>query len=353
MEYLTSVRNHLKTINENNIQYLNVMNHPELVYGNTVVSNKVDFCKYTEDIQEEMKNFGTVVNNAMQHLKTASCGCRIRFRTTSRRLVFKVELKRPSYFNNMVGWNSSGLEIFIVDEEGNYSSHRIIGPQDGFRIFAEQIAIPPNSSLCIFLPNYNTILNMLIGIERGSRIKEFKYPKDKRNPILFYGNSITQGASASKTSNSFPNIVSRRRNQDIINLSTNLCCRATPKTAEMIGDINCEAIVIDYSKDVPNSEVFKQTHENFYMKIREHHPDKKIIILTTALYNNWKEYKEFDDIIRQTYENAVKRGENTLLLNQRELFSEEEYDYVAIENNHYTDYGMFKVADKICELLDS
>ena len=72
-----------------------------------------------------------------------------------------------------------------------------------------------------------------------------------------------------------------------------------------------------------------------------------------VLYNNWKEYKEFDDIIRQTYENAVKRGENTLLLNQRELFSEEEYDYVAIENNHYTDYGMFKVADKICELLDS
>lgn len=353
MENLVSIKDRLKTINETNIQYLNLFNHPSLVYGNTVKSDKVDFCKYTEEIQEEMRQCGENYDNAMQYHKASTCGNRIRFKTSSRRLVFKVEFKRAYNYKNMVSWNSSGIEIFLIDTDGKYHNFSIIAPKEGYRIFAEQINIPPNSSVCIFLPNYNSILDMYIGFERGARIKQLPYPKKNRKPIVFYGNSITQGASATKSGNSFPNIVSRKLNHDIINLSMITCCIGTTKTAEMIGDIDCEAIVIDYSRYAPNLEFLKKTHEPFYKKIREKHPEKKIIIMTTACFNNWKTYDAYDDVIIQTYENAIANNENTLLLNQKELFDRKEYDLIAVDIGHYTDYGMFKIADKICELLNS
>jgi len=73
--------------------------------------------------------------------------------------------------------------------------------------------------------------------------------------------------------------------------------------------------------------------------------------LTTPSFNRIKEYRAYDDIILETYNNALSRGENTFLINQKVLFDKEEYDYIAIENNHYTDYAMNKVAEKICDLL--
>lgn len=352
MEYLNSITDSLETTNENNIQYFNLFNHPELVYGNVFQEDKVNFCKYTPEIQEEMVKAGKVFENTMQEFKTCTCGNRIRFKTSSRRLILKVEFKKAFSHKNMLSYNSSGFDVHLVDDEGNYHNYSLITPKEGIRIFAKSIPIPPNSSICIFLPNYSSIENMYIGIDKGSQIYTFNYPKKNRLPILFYGNSITQGASASKSGNSFPNIVSRKLNNDIINLSMVSCCRGTPKTAEMIGDIDCKAIVIDYSRYAPNINFLKQTHEKFYKKIREKHPDTKIIIMTTTYFNKWIEYEQYDEVILNTYENAVSRGENTVLLNQTELFSPDEYDLVAIDIGHYTDYGMFRIADKICELLE-
>ena len=353
MEYLTSVNDALKTINEGNIQYLNLFNHPSLVFGNTIKSDKVNFCKYTKDVQEEISELGGAAATIMQSHHSTTCGNRIRFRTSSRKLVFKVELKKQYSYKNMVSWNSSGFDIHIVDGEGQYHNYSLVVPKEGYRIFAEQIVLPSNSSICIFLPNYNSIEKMHIGIEKGAKISKFNYPKDNRKPILFYGNSITQGASASKSGNSFPNIVSRKLNHDIINLSLMACCMGNPKMADMIGNIDCKAIVIDYSKYAPNKRYLEVTHERFYKKIREKHPDKKIIIMTTACFNRWKEYEEYDEVILETYNNAISRGENTLLLNQRELFEEDDSDLIAIDIGHYTDYGMYKIANEICELLSS
>lgn len=352
MEYLNSLSDPLKTFNDNNIQYLNIFNYPRLVYGNPFDSDKkVNFCKYTPEVQNEMKQFGRVVNNSMIYHRAASCGCRIRFKTDSRRLVFKVELKRGYNYKNMVTWNSSGLDIHIIDEDGKYNHHKLMAPKEGNRFYADFTTLPENSSVCIFLPSYDTIEQMYIGLENGSRISYLPYPKEKSVPIIFYGNDITQGASATKSGNAFPNIVSRKLNHDIINFSTTMCCRGTPKMAEMIGNLDCHSIVIDYSRNASDLDYFKKTYEPFYKTIREKHPDKKIILMTTASYNKCKKYESFDDVIIQTYEKAVKRGENTLLLNQSSLFNKKNYDLIAIDGAGYNDFGMYRVAEKLCELL--
>ena len=194
---------------------------------------------------------------------------------------------------------------------------------------------------------------MYIGIQLGSRIGNFPYKKNHRKPIIFYGNGITQGASASKSGNSFPNIVSRKLDHDIINMSVDNACKATYLIAQSIGKIDCDSIVLDYSRDANVLSNFASQHQAFYKFLRDFHPEKKIIIMTTVNLNNDKKYKGFDDAIIKTYKDAIERGENTVLLNQSELFDEDEKDLVTVDDCHYNDYGMFKVANKICELLNS
>ena len=79
----------------------------------------------------------------------------------------------------------------------------------------------------------------------------------------------------------------------------------------------------------------------------------KIILLTSECFNHWLAFDEYDEIVINTYNNALEKNENTFLIYQKELFDKEEYHYVAIDSSHYTDYGMFKIAEEICKIIDS
>lgn len=351
MEYLKTINDSLRTINEKNIKYMDLFDYPNFVYGNiNYNSSKVDFCKYPLHIQKEMEQFGNLAMKEMKDLNSASCGNRIRFSTNSKKVIFKVQLKRKWEYKKMLNWNAAGFDVYTF-ENNKYKHLTVFGPSSSHDTFAEVIKVPKNGKLCIFLPNYNTIEKMYIGIEENSNIKEFNYPDDKKIPVLFYGNSVTQGAAASRSGNTFPNIVSKKLNRNIINLSCSSCCRGLDSIAELIGNINCHTIILDYTRNAHTIKDFKNTHEKFYKKIRSFHPNTKIILLTSECYNNWRIYDEFDKIVNETYKNALKRNENVKLINQRDLFDDNEYDFITIDASHYTDYGMFKVANKICELI--
>lgn len=352
MENLNSIMDPLTTIDEQNIEYLDLFDYPNLIYGNLNFSSaRVDFCKYPLSIQKEMNQFGNLAIREMKNLNSAACGNRLQFSTDSNYIILKIQLKRKWGYQKMVNWNASGFDVYSINNE-EYVHETVFGPSDGHSIFAERIKVPKSGNLCIYLPNYNTIQKMFIGIEKESKIKTLNYPENKQLPILFYGNSVTQGAAASKSGNSFPNIISRKLNRNIINLSCSSCCRGLDSIAELIGQINCHTIILDYTRNAYTTEIFDKTHEKFYQKIRVYHPNTKIILLTSACFNHWLAYDDFDIIVERTYKNALERNENVKLLNQRSLFDDDEYSYVAIDSSHYTDYGMFKVAEALCNLIN-
>ena len=351
MEYLNSIEDKLNTIDESDIEYIDLLKHPELFFGNVnPASDKVDFCKFPKNNQEKMIQYDESAYREMQNLNSASCGVRLRFETSSKRLVFKIKIRRKWGYLKMVNWNSRGFDVYALDGE-RYVHKTVFSPNEGEDLFAEEIRISGSGKLCIFLPNYNTIQEFHIGIEKGKYLKEFPYPENKRLPVIFYGNSVTQGAAASRSSNAFPNIVSKKLNRDIINISCSLCCRGDEEIAEMIGKINCHAVVIDYTRNAYHLGILEETHEKFYKTVRRYHPDKKIILMTSACFNHWKDYPEFDKVVLKTYRNALSRGENVSLVYQTELFDKSEYSMMAIDFSHYTDYGMFKIAEEICRFI--
>lgn len=352
MEYLNSVDDELKTLDESNIEYIDLLDHPEFFYGNiNYSSDTVDFCKYPVIVQDKMKEYSDLADREMKNLNSAACGVRLRINTSSKRLIFKVQLKRRWGYLKMINLNSMGFDVYSLTRD-KYHPRMAFAPKDGYNVFAESIPVPGNGKLCIFLPNYNTIQKFYVGIEKGSSLKPIDYPSNKRAPIVFYGNSVTQGAAASRSGNTFPNVVSKKLNRDIINISCSSCCRGDDEMADLIGEIDCHSIVIDYTRNAYDVKTFKNTHEKFYKRIRKHHPDKKIILMTSAIFNQWRGYRLFDEVVLETYEKAKERNENVELIYQSKLFDESEHNYIAIDSSHYSDYGMFKVADEICRLID-
>lgn len=352
MEHLDSVDDKLKTIDESNIHYIDLLEHPEFFFGNVnLSSDTVDFCKYPKAVREGMGKYGPIAPASMERFHNSSCGVRLRVATSSKRLVFKIQLKRKWGFLKMVNWNSMGFDVYGMNND-KYVHRTVFAPQEGFNVFAKVISTPINGQLSIFLPSYNTIEKLYVGIEEGTNIEPVDYPVENRLPVVFYGNSVTQGAAASRSGNAFPNIVSRKLNRDIINISCTSCCRGDLEVADLIGKMNCHAIVIDYTRNAYNLRVLRITHERFYRRIREYHPDTKIILMTSQIFDYWKEPHAFDKVVYETYENAVKRNENVALIDQCNLFDKSEHHYIAIDAAHYCDYGMFKVADEICKLID-
>lgn len=351
MEYMSSIDDKLEQINEETVCYYDVFDYPELIFGNpNVASDRVNFNKFPKNIQRQMKQYGKWAENEMEKFKNSSSGTRIRLKTDSKKIIFKVELKNKWEYSHSLNMNTVGFDVYHLKDD-KYTHNTVFAPKENKNIFAQQINIPENGKICVFLPNYNSIEKMFIGFENGSTFHPLPYLGENKLPLLFYGSSICQGAGASRSGNSYPNIVSRKLDQDIINLSCQSCCRGTYETADYIGKLNCYAIIIDYTRDSGNFDSYMSTYDNFYKKIRQYHPDIPIVLLTSSCYNTDKKYDRYDEVVRNTFKNAFIKKENTKLLDQKELFENDEYDYITVNSYQYTDYATHKIADKICDLL--
>lgn len=59
----------------------------------------------------------------------------------------------------------------------------------------------------------------------------------------------------------------------------------------------------------------------------------------------------YNKIVEETFESARQAGQRTFLLNQEEAFTPYETDLKSIEGYHYTDYGMYRIAERIVEII--
>lgn len=346
MEYLKSINDKLTTIFENGISYTDIFETQNIVYGCPFWSILRNFRKFTLDVDKENSYFDDGAKHEYTGMSKSTSGCFLRFKTKSNRIVLKVELRREWDFSKMTLYCSAGFDVY--DVIGNSYNHRtVFAPESGKKIFAEQILNNPNNEICIYLPLYNEIVHLYIGTE--APIEESN--AIERLPIVFFGNSITQGAAASRSGNCFPNIVSRKLNNEIYNLSVSSNCKGQFSIADQIGRMNVKAIIIDYSRNAFDLNELKKSYMPFYQRLRMWHKDIPVILMTTAEFKKQIGYSGFDSVIKDVFKKAKESGHNIYLLNQKALFKEEEYDLVTIDGTHYTDRGMFRIAEALLEIL--
>ena len=171
-------------------------------------------------------------------------------------------------------------------------------------------------------------------------------------PVVYYGSSITQGASASKPSGAYQNLLSLFLNIDHINLGFSGNAKGEQSMADYIASLKMSAFVMDYDYNAPTPEHLKETHEPFFKTIREAHPNLPILILSRPKYYPNDEELLRRDIVRQTYENALSNGDkNVYFIEGNTLMSDEIKDLGTVDGTHPTDLGFFSMAKRIEPML--
>jgi hypothetical protein len=201
--------------------------------------------------------------------------------------------------------------------------------------------------ITINMPSYAGVKTMKIGISENAKISHAPdYSLEK--PIVFYGSSITNGASASRPGMTYEARVSRALDVNYINLGFGGLCKGEPEMAEYIASLDMSIFVMDYDHNAKDIEYLSATHEPFFQTVRKSHPDMPIVLISRPNYS--PDVAERFAVIKATYDNAISRGDkNVYLIDGREFFGGE-LDF-TVDTVHPTDVGFYFMAERIIKEL--
>ena len=133
-------------------------------------------------------------------------------------------------------------------------------------------------NITIYLPLYASIKIKKLHIENRAVIEKAD-DLLKTDPVIYYGSSITQGASASNPGLSYPAIISRNTKIDFMNFGFSANGLGDIEIAELIASLDSSLIVLDYWAN-PTSLQYKKSLPQFVDAIRKKRKNVPILIIT-------------------------------------------------------------------------
>lgn len=142
-------------------------------------------------------------------MSRCSAGMMVRFRSDTTRIHIRYQLLNAELaLPHMPATGVSGVDLYARNKSGEWRYVNGIKPttQD---VDTEIISglTPGDREYALYLPLYNGVENMEIGISPGV---EFAGLAPRANPIVFYGTSVTQGGVASRPGVCHPSLLGRR-----------------------------------------------------------------------------------------------------------------------------------------------
>ena len=195
------------------------------------------------------------VRKEVWSLSQNSAGLSIRFKTNSKKVIFKWSVKNDFKMNHMTAVGIKGLDIYEnLDNKWNYFSSGLPKtPDNKHSLHFKNKNI--DRKFCLYLPLYDTITKLCIGINSDSHLKYFTNDKQ---PIVFYGTSITQGGCASRPGLAHTNIISRNSGYPCINLGFSGNGHLETNIGKILSTIHAKCYIIDC---LPNVNI-KQIKSN-------------------------------------------------------------------------------------------
>jgi len=296
-------------------------------------------------------------NEGVQTLAWHLAGACVRFSTDSEGIAVVWKLKDRGNMAHFTACGQSGLQLFEESDAGIRQVKNFIpAMEDGCGCRLEQSAYVPLKggmhSYALYLPLYNGVDELLIGLAPGARLERGRAPRIEK-PILYYGSSITQGGCASKVGNCYTSIVARRLDAAQRNLGFSGSGKGEENMARYIAAQEMSVFVMDYDHNAPDPAHLEATHEKFFRIIREAQPELPVVMLTMPDFdrdpvNNAKRR----EIIRRTYQNAIDAGDqNVYFIDGETFFGDADRELCTVDDCHPNDIGFLRMADVVTPLL--
>ena len=338
-----------ETITENGIKRYNIPHSSFDLYGIFYDEKNGRFMRMDKDIADQ-------VNEGVKILAMHTCGGRLRFSTDSDKLEIIVTYAELWRMSHMALEGSGGFMLVEENEDGSTGFYKMLSPTfDQLNGYTLSVHLPTGKmrNYILWFPLYNQVTGLTIGLDEKATVTSGRKYKEMK-PILYYGNSITQGGCASRPDNAYASLISKWNNIDFINLGFSGSGKAEDIMVDYLTTVDCSLFVCDYDHNAPDAGYLEQTHYRLYERYRQVRKDVPILFLTAPT----DEPRDMDEraarykVIKKTYDRAKKQGDqNVYFMDGRKLLNMADRMNCTVDGTHPTDLGFYYIAKKIYKKL--
>mgnify|MGYP002623244755 CR=1 FL=1 len=227
------------------------------------------------------------VPDAVWNLSRDSAGMVARFKTDADTIwVDYTLLTARMNMAHMPATGVSGIDLYARDEQdgGKWKWVQVSRPA-GQHVRAALITglRPGMREYAAYLPLYNGIEKLSLGVPAGSAFENLPPRADK--PVVFYGTSITHGASASRPGMVHTAILGRRFDMPVVNLGFSGNGKMDASVGELLARVDAAVYVIDCLPNM-NAELVSQRAVPLVKQLRQARPDTPIVLVEDRRFTN-------------------------------------------------------------------
>jgi len=300
------------------------------------------------------------VRDAVWSLGTNGAGLYMDFNTDAEEIVVRYTVSGGLDMPHMPKTGVSGLDLYAVDNSGDWSwTPGDYSFKDTITYKFGPIVSDAQKQYRLYLPLYNSVTWMEVGVSRGASIE---FVKQEKKPIIVYGTSIAQGGCASRPGLAWTNVLGRSLNRPIINLGFSGNGRLEKPILDLIAKTEASVIVLDCLPNLTgvtaeNDQRIDSLVQAAVHYLRSAQPNTPIILTDHSSGGN-KKILDLKD--NELYERTTKAGvasfEKLEKEGVRNLYRLSNAD-IALDINstvdyaHPNDYGMMKISNAYQKLI--
>jgi len=294
-----------------------------------------------------------IVREPVWDLSKHSSGLSIRFLSNSSIITAKWEVLNNFSMDHMPDTGIKGVDLYFKnnDKWQYINTGRPVGFKNEYKLVENMDNELREYKL--FLPLYDGIINIEIGVDSLSYVK--KPERNEKKPIIFYGTSITQGACASRPGMAHTNIISRKLDRDVINFGFSGNGRMEQPIAQLISNSNPIFYVIECMPNMYPPDLVSSNTIPLVDTIRSKDPDTPIILvdlftspLTTLDKNAIRGTIEMNNALKAQYDKMIKNGYNNIIYLESQNALGTDFEG-TVDGVHFTDLGVIRYSDVLIE----
>lgn len=300
------------------------------------------------------------IRDAVDQLANHTAGGQARFRTDSKRILLKVELREKSGMYHMPATGQSGFDLYVQNEGIQRYLKTTRFPHDTIRYQVEIFNVDERQlrAFTLNFPLYNGVNSVQIGFEEGSDLKA-PLPFSRSGKFVIYGTSITQGGCVARPGMVYSNILSRKLDVQFVNLGFSGNGRGEPELAQLINQIpGTSFIILDYEANA--SKTIVNTLGPFVTILREKHPDTPILIMSKIRYADataggsaYESLMDNRDFQKNLVDNRRTAGDKNIYFLDGSKVLGGDYDECTVDGVHPTDLGSYRIANALLSSIES
>lgn len=296
----------------------------------------------------------SVVRPPVWNLSRHSAGLAFRFNTDAttfqiRHTVGGANLAMP----HMPATGVSGIDLYALDE-GKWKWVEVSRPKSVTTTQTISGLDPGLRSYLAYLPLYNSTVKVEVGVPQGATFQPLA-PREEK-PLVFYGTSITHGASASRPGMPHPAILGRRLDRPVVNLGFSGNGKMEPEVGALLAEIDAAVFVIDCLPNMVEKEVAERAAP-LVRQIRKARPDTPIVLVEDRTYaNSWimkskrERHQGSRSALVRAYDELVSSGVTGLHYVAGEGLLGDDMEGTT-DSSHPNDLGFFRQADALEPVL--